>query len=79
MSKNNYWVSPRDLGWSAKREGATRASGVFDTQEDAVNFAHQIMTNNQGGELITQGKHGQIVSKDTINWPDYNPPKDREH
>lgn len=76
---SNYWVSPHDEGWSAKREGAGRVAGVFETQLEARNFAHEIMSNGQGGELITQGRHGQIVSKDSINGPDSNPPKDREH
>lgn len=79
MAKNNYWVSPAADGWKAKREGATRATGIFDTQRQAENFARNIMKNNGGGELITQSQHGQIRSKDTINSFDPNPPKDREN
>jgi len=33
MARNNYWVSPSGDGWKAKREGAARAAGVFDTPE----------------------------------------------
>jgi len=79
MARNNYWVSPSGDGWKAKREGAARAAGVFDTQRQAENFARNIMKNNGGGELITQGRHGQIRSKDTINSRDPLPPRDREH
>lgn len=79
MAKNNYWVSPSGDGWKAKREGADRAAGVFDTQRQAENFARNIMKNNSGGELITQSKHGPIRSKDTINSNDPILPRDREH
>lgn len=80
MKKNNYWVSPgAEHEWKAQREGTHRAAGVFDTQREAENFARNILQNGEGGELITQSKHGQIRSKDTINNYDPNPPKDMEH
>ena len=79
MAKNNYWVSPSDNGWKAKREGAAKAAGIFDTQKEAEDYARNILKNNSGGELITQSPHGPIRSKDTINSRDPNPPKDREH
>ncbi|MFA6005656.1 MAG: DUF2188 domain-containing protein [Patescibacteria group bacterium] len=79
MVKNNYWVSPTGNDWKAKREGASKAAGVFDTQRQAEDFARNIMKNNSGGELVTQDQHGQIRSKDTINRRDPNPPKDREN
>lgn len=79
MQRNNYWVSPKDDGWKAKREGATRASAVFETQKEAENYARGILQNNGGGELITQSSHGPIRSKDTIGRPDFDPPKDTEN
>lgn len=79
MAKNNYWISPSGDGWKAKREGASKAAGVFDTQREAENYARKLMKNNGGGELITQNQHGQIRSKDTINSYDPNPPKDKEN
>ncbi len=39
MAKNNYWVSPTNDGWKAKREGATKAAGVFKTQKKAEDYA----------------------------------------
>ncbi len=79
MAKNNYWVSPDPKGWRAQKEESGRASGIFDTQKKAENFARNILQNNGGGELITQNQHGQIRSKDTINHSDPNPPRDKEH
>jgi hypothetical protein len=81
MTKSkNYWISPTDDGWRARREGADRAAGVFDTQREAENYARNIMEKpGNGGELITQNQEGQIRSKDTINSTDNNPPKDTEN
>ena len=79
MAKNNYWVSPTDDGWRARREGADRAAGVFDTQREAEDCARRILYNGVGGELITQGRDGEIRSKDTINSNDPIPPRDIEN
>lgn len=79
MSGRNYWVSPDPDGWRAKPEGAERAARIFDTQEQAEDYARSILQNNGGGELITQGVHGPIRSKDTINSYDPRSIKDTEH
>lgn len=79
MTRNNYWIKPEGDKWVAQKEKTERAAGVFDRQEDAEVMARRIMQNNGGGELITQNKEGVIRSKDTINAPDPNPPKDTEH
>ena len=79
MTKNNYWVSPTENGWKVKREGASRASGIYDTQREAENRARSTMLRHGGGELITQSSHGPIRSKDTINGNDPYPPRDREN
>ncbi len=78
-NKNNYWVSPDGDDWKAQRQGADRASRVFDTQREAEDYARNVLQNNGGGELITQNREGKIRSKDTINTIDPNPPKDKEH
>jgi len=80
MAKNNYWVSPTGDGdWKAQRENSQRAAGRFGTQEEAEDFARDILKGNDGGELITQGRDGKIRSKDTINAPDPFPPRDTEY
>lgn len=78
MTKKNYWVSPSNIGWKVTREGADRAAGTFQTQKAAESYARNLLNNN-GGELITQNRQGQIRSKDTINNNDPIPPRDREH
>lgn len=82
MKKNNYWVTKHPDGWQARSEGAERASGVFNTQKEAENYARNILENKpagQGGELITQGRDGEIRSKDTINSYDPNSVHDTEN
>jgi len=69
-----------DNKWVNKRNDASRASSVHDTQKDADNSARQMLRNQGGGELTTMGKNGQIRSKDTIPpGKDPCPPKDKEH
>jgi Uncharacterized protein conserved in bacteria (DUF2188) len=82
MSKrNDRMVSPRPDGqWANKAVGADRAGSVHPTQRAAEQAAREMLQRSGGGELITQGRDGQIRSKDTIApGNDPNPPKDREH
>lgn len=78
---NNRWVSPtKDNKWKSQGENAERATKIFDRKKDAEAHSRQILKNSpQGGELISQNKDGKIGSKDTINRPDSNPPKDTEN
>ena len=80
MSKKtspNYWVTPTDDGdWQVKREGAKRASGVFDTQREADSRAKDLATKT-GGERITQGRDGKIRSKDSYG--NESKKRDTEH
>jgi hypothetical protein len=69
-----------DGSWQNKRDGAKRAGSVHETQKAAIREATRMMNKpGQGGELKVKGEDGKIRSKDTINRPDPNPPKDREH
>lgn len=74
-------VSRRSDGtWANKLDGADRASSLHRTQKEAEAEARRQMNQpGQGGELKVKNEKGQIRSKDTINRPDPNPPKDREH
>ena len=81
MSKNDRTVYRRDDGkWVNKRNDASKASSVHDTQKEANDRAAEMLTNAGGGERTTMGVKGMIVSKDTIKpGHDPNPPKDKEH
>ncbi|MBU0483697.1 MAG: DUF2188 domain-containing protein [Proteobacteria bacterium] len=69
-----------DGNWVNKRNDAGKASSLHGTQQDAINAAKSMLTNQGGGELITKGVNGRIRSKDTI-FPgnDPCPPKDTEN
>jgi len=82
MSKpQDRTVYRRDDGnWANKRNDASRASSVHETQADANARAKEMLQNQGGGERTTLGRHGRIVSKDTIApGNDPVPPVDREH
>ena len=69
-----------DGKWANKRNDASKASSLHNTQSDAVNTARDMLVNQGGGELTTQGTNGKIRSKDTIRpGNDPFPPRDTEH
>lgn len=82
MSKGrDRTVSQRPSGsWANKRHDADKASSLHKTQKDAEKTAREMLQNQGGGELTTQGRDGKIRSKDTIApGNDPNPPRDKEH
>jgi hypothetical protein len=81
MARNDRTVSRRDDGsWANKKDGASRAGSLHDTQAEAIRAAREMLESTGGGELKVKGEDGRIRSKDTI--PPGNdpfPPRDREH
>ena len=57
MAKQNVWVVRHPEGWAVKREGASRASFVTSTKQEAEQLGRTI-AQNQHVELITQNRHG---------------------
>jgi len=78
----NYHVT-KDKGsgnWKAKREGADRAAGYYDTQAEAEKAAKEFSANTGGGEVKIHSPKGPIRDSDTVApGHDPNPPKDRAH
>ena len=70
-------VSQRKDGkWANKRNDASKASSIHDTQREAQKAARNMLRNQGGGELITKGRDGKIRSKDTVEpGNDPYPPK----
>lgn len=76
----NYHVTPKGSKWQAIRPGASRASGVFDTQREAEQQAKVWSHNSGGGEVAIHGRNGQIRDKDTVApGNDPYPPRDTKH
>ena len=83
MSKENdriVYRRPSDGKWVNKKNSASNASSIHDTQKDANASAREMLKNSGGGELTTKGLDGKIRSKDTIA-PGNDPKsiKDTEH
>jgi hypothetical protein len=69
-----------DGRWENKRNDATRASSLHNTQAEAVEAAKEMLRRQGGGELTVKGKDGTIRSEDTISpGRDPLPPRDKEH
>jgi hypothetical protein len=52
--------------WSAKREGAERVAGYYDTQAKAEKAAKEMSANNGGGEVRIHTPKGFIRDSDTV-------------
>ena len=63
---NKRTVTPHNDGWSVEKPGATRASSVHDTQQQAIDAARQILRNDGGGELAIKGRDGAVRAQDTV-------------
>ena len=76
---NRRIVGPRPDGkWQVKAPRASRASSVHQTQQDALDRARDILSNDGGGELTVQNRQGIIRDSDTVApGNDPNPPRDR--
>ena len=55
----NQHVIPKDDGWAVKRAGADKASGVYNTQKEAIKEATSI-AKNQGTSVFIHGEDGRI-------------------
>lgn len=77
MPKKDIHVVPHQDGWATRREGAERASRVFDTQREAQQSGRQTAIRDRV-ELVTHGRDGRIRDSDSYG-NDPNPPKDEKH
>lgn len=64
MDKNSYHVVPSpEGGWSVRKADSVRASKLFETQKEAVEWACKIAA-GQAGELVIHKHDGTIRSKE---------------
>ncbi len=74
--KKGHHVAPSPRGgWSVRKTGASRASRVFDTQKDAVEYGKKQARENHS-ELYIHRKDGTIRERDSYG-NDPCPPKDK--
>lgn len=77
MSKKSQHVVPNpNGGWSVRKTGASRASKVFDTQNDAIGYARS-RAKEEKLELYIHRRDGTIRERDSYgNAP--MPPKNKK-
>lgn len=80
MTKKDRTVSRRPDGeWANKRDGASRAATLHETQAEAIKEARKMLVNSGGGELKVKNEKGKIRSKDTIPHGHESSVIDKEH
>lgn len=75
MTKKDIHVVPHPDGWATKREGASRAGIVTDTQAQAIERARE-QAKRQQVEVVIHRKDGTIRDSDSYG-NDPHPPKDK--
>jgi hypothetical protein len=74
MNKRSQHVAPnRYGGWAVRRTGASRASRIFKTRDDAVTYARHL-AERERSELYVHGRDGMIRERDSYE-SDPVPPK----
>lgn len=73
MSKKGQHVIPSERGWSVRRAGAARATGVYGTQAEAIEVATRIARNQQT-EVYVHGRDGRIRERNSYG-SDPSPPR----
>ena len=73
MSAKGQHVIPGGGKWRVRRAGATRASGTFGTQAEAIARAREL-AKSQGSELYIHGQDGRIRERRSFG-DDPFPPK----
>lgn len=72
--KTHHVVPNKDEGgWDVRRGGSERASGHFETKQEAIEAGREI-SQNQGTELRIHNKDGKIAESDSHGNDPY-PPK----
>jgi len=55
-------VVPTDGNWAVKKVGSTRASRIFDTQKEAIQYGQRVARNSRS-ELFVHSLSGRIKSR----------------
>ena len=73
MQRKGQHVVPSGKKWSVRSSGSSRASGVFVTQQEAIERARD-KARKEGTELYIHGQDGRIRERNSYG-PDRFPPK----
>lgn len=67
LLRTHISVVPEGGGWSIRKSGSNRASGVYPTQSEAVRAARDLLQARSGGEITVYGRDGRICGVDTYS------------
>jgi len=73
MAKPGQHVVPNGSKWSVRRAGASKASGTYATQAEAIAKARDV-AQKQRTELFIHGRDGRIRERNSYG-TDLHPPK----
>ena len=74
-NRDNLWISQRKSDdWAVKREGTERASKLFNTQQEAFEYARE-RAQQAGGEVFIKNIQGEIRERNTYGKTDPFPPR----
>lgn len=76
MEKNQH-ITPKDGKWQVIGAGNSKATKIFNTQKEAIDYGKNIAINQQS-ELVIHNKQGRIRDKDSYGNDDF-PPKDTKY
>lgn len=57
MPRRNQHIVLHPQGWAVKKEGSSRATAIFDTQEEAIEYGRELAI-NQRCELVIHNRKG---------------------
>lgn len=73
MAKGDHRVTPTEDGWKHKKDGNQRASGIYETQQEAWDASKEA-AKRDGAEAVLHGRNGQIRERNSYG-SDPCPPK----
>lgn len=76
MGKNQH-ITPKDGKWQVIGSGNSKATKIFNTQKEAIDYGKNIAINQQS-ELVIHNKQGRIRDKDSYGNDDF-PPEDTKY
>lgn len=53
-------------GWSVRKEGASRASGIYDSKEQAIKRAREV-ARSAGGDIVIHNRDGLVQESTTYS------------
>ena len=66
--RTTYTVTPRDDGsWEVRADGASRATGVHDSKDDAVSEAKGLARDRRPSQVLVYKKDGTVQTEQTYD------------